>query len=97
VWVDPADADHLVLGAANSVDSYGRIVESNDGGRSWKGLALGLEVPWPRTMVERFAQVERSLFAVRSDGQLLEATIGEWRWQRILPEAGRVRALVAAS
>lgn len=97
VWVDPADPEHLVLGPARSVSSYGRIVESIDGGRSWRDHEQGLDTPWPGIMVERFTQVEDSLYAVLSDGQLMVATIGRWYWRQILSDAGRVRALAADS
>lgn len=95
VWVDSANPDHLVLGPARSVSSYGRIVESIDGGRNWNEIGSGLDLPWPRVMVERFLQAGNTLMAVLSDGQLLQAKVGKWHWQRILPEIGKVRALAS--
>lgn len=93
VWVNPDDKDHLVLGVAESVDRMGQIVQTRDGGRSWQPINGALETPWPRTMVERFYQNEKTVLAVLSNGRLLEATIDQWQWNVILPEAGRVRAL----
>jgi photosystem II stability/assembly factor-like uncharacterized protein len=92
-WVDPADADHIVLSPADDVGRRGRIEVSRDGGRTWQPASGGQKVPWPRDMVERFASVGNTLLAVLDSGKLLASTIGQWQWQTILPKAGQVNAV----
>lgn len=93
IWSDPADAEHLVFGPADSVDRKGRIEETGDGGKTWQMVSEGLEVPWSRHMVERFLQVNYELLAVLSNGELLAAPLPTLQWRPILPEAGWVRAV----
>jgi photosystem II stability/assembly factor-like uncharacterized protein len=93
VWVDPADANHLVLGPAGSVDRNGRIEETRDGGRTWAAIHEGLDAPWRRHMVERFVQVDNYLLAVLSNGHLLAALIGDWKWQRIFSSTDRIHCV----
>jgi photosystem II stability/assembly factor-like uncharacterized protein len=93
VWADPQDPDHLILGPAASVDRNGRIEETHDGGHTWQPAAHGLNVPWPRHMVERFAQADEELLAVLSNGELLAAPLSTLAWQRILPTVGQVAAV----
>jgi photosystem II stability/assembly factor-like uncharacterized protein len=93
VWVDPADAEHLVFGPADAVDREGRIEETRDGGVTWQTASEGLTVPWSRHMVERFVQVDGELLAVLSNGDLLVAPLMTLQWQQILPDAGWVRAV----
>ena len=50
VWLDGEDANHMMLGPADGVDSHGRIEESHDGGQTWKVTSDGLQVPWRRHM-----------------------------------------------
>jgi photosystem II stability/assembly factor-like uncharacterized protein len=95
VWLDPQDADHLILGPANSVSRGGRIEESRDGGRTWQLSSTGQEVPWPRHMVERFTQVADNLFAVLSNGHLLVAPLATLQWQRVLPNLNSVAAVTS--
>jgi hypothetical protein len=57
-WIDPAIPDRYLLGPADWVDRNGRIEESLDGGTSWRPASEGLQVPWPRHMVERFHAAE---------------------------------------
>jgi photosystem II stability/assembly factor-like uncharacterized protein len=102
VWLDPADAEHAVLGPANFVDRYGRIEETRDGGRTWQPASHGLETPWRRHMVERFAQSGDELLAVLSNGELLAAPVAGrgqagrgqapplLAWRRVLAEVGEV-------
>jgi photosystem II stability/assembly factor-like uncharacterized protein len=92
-WVDPADPDHIVLGPADDVSRNGRIEETRDGGASWRLASDGLEVPWARAMVERFAQVEGELLAVLSNGRLLAAPLSTLRWRNILPDVAGMNAL----
>jgi hypothetical protein len=95
VWVDPADPNHLILGPADAVDHNGRIEESRDGGTSWALASSGVAVPWPRGMVERFAQVGGDLLAVLSNGQLLAAPLSTLDWRRILPDVDGANAVTA--
>jgi hypothetical protein len=93
VWADPADPNHLLLGPADSVDSNGRIEETVDGGRTWRLASTGLQVPWPRHMVERFVQVGSELLAALSNGHLLAAPLETLTWRRILPQVTEVVAV----
>lgn len=95
VWVDPRDANHLILGPADGVDSNGRIEESYDGGATWRAASTGLQVPWRRHMVERFAQVEDELFAVLSNGELIVAPIASLEWQSVLRDVKDIRAVTS--
>lgn len=95
VWVDPKHPRHMVLSPADGVDRNGRIEETRDGGKTWQLASTGLEVPWPRGMVERFFQVDQDLLAVLSNGQLLSAPLETLAWRRILPDTGRVAAVAA--
>lgn len=83
VWVDPADAEHLILGPADHVDRNGRIEESHDGVETWQPASEGLAVPWSHHMVERFKSVGDELFAVLSNGELLGARLDTLRWQSL--------------
>ena len=94
VWVDPLDADHLILGPADNVASNGRIEETRDGGESWSLASNGLKVPWRRGMVERFVQADDELFAVLSNGQLLKASLASLEWSCILPNITGVNAVI---
>jgi photosystem II stability/assembly factor-like uncharacterized protein len=91
VWLDPADPDHIILGAADWVDRNGRIEETWDGGLTWSEAGSGLNTPWRTYMVERFAQVGDHLLAVLSNGKLLIATLGSLDWRELLPEVGDVK------
>ncbi len=86
LWVDPADAAHIIFGPASGVDVNGRIEESRDGGKNWQRLAVG---PWPHHMVERFARLENQLLAILSNGELLAAP----DWQPLLSEIENVNAV----
>lgn len=93
VWADPADAAHLILGPADGVDSRGRIEESRDAGKTWQSASNGLRTPWARHMVERFHQVERELYAVLSNGELIVAQLDRLEWERVEGKAGRINAV----
>jgi photosystem II stability/assembly factor-like uncharacterized protein len=95
VWVDPMDAEHLILGPADGVDSNGRIEESQDGGRNWSPASEGLNVPWRRGMVERFFQTDDQLFAVLSNGHLLVTSIRKPEWQYVLQDVKNINAVAA--
>jgi len=91
-WIDPADPDHIILGPADSVDRNGRVEQTRDGGRYWEPASRGLEVPWRRHMVERFAQAGAELLAVLSNGDLHAAPLATLEWRRLLPEVQGVNA-----
>ena len=93
VWVDPQDSEHIILGPADGVDRNGRIEESRDGGESWSLASNGLQVPWRRGMVERFYQLGDELFAVLSNGQLLNTSLSTLEWKRVLPNTTGVNAI----
>ena len=95
VWIDPADPDHLVVGPGDSVSVNGQIEETRDGGWSWTLASAGMRVPWPRAVVERFAQVGDELFAVISNGQLLAAPLATRVWQRVLVNLEGINAVAA--
>jgi photosystem II stability/assembly factor-like uncharacterized protein len=92
-WVDPVDPDHILLGPADNVDRNGRIEETRDGGLSWQPAGQGLDVPWPRHMVERFYQAGAELLAVLSNGELLSAPLAGLSWKPLLPEIKDVAAV----
>lgn len=92
-WVDVLDSQHIILSPADGVDRNGRIESTQDGGQTWNSTSTGLNTPWRRGMVERFEQVGGDLFAVLSDGQLLEAPLPSLTWRRILPNITGVTAV----
>lgn len=97
MWMDPHNPARILLGFADGVDRNGRIDLSQDGGQSWQPASNGLQVPWPRHMVERFTQVGSYLLAVLSNGELIQAEIGPvhqvWNWQPILEELKDIQAV----
>jgi len=95
VWVDPEHPEHMILGPADGVDRNGRIEQTHDGGRTWAPADQGLDTPWPRHMVERFAQVGEDLFAVLSNGELLAASVENLNWQPVLPDILGVNAVTS--
>lgn len=95
VWIDPADAQHLVAGPADGVARNGRIEESFDGGRRWQSVSEGLTTPWPRHMVERFVAIDTGLLAVLSNGELWLRSPGETAWRHIMKDLPRIRAVAA--
>jgi photosystem II stability/assembly factor-like uncharacterized protein len=83
VWLDPADAAHMILGPSEGPDGeQGRIEETADGGRSWQQIAGR----WDHNMVERFVQIGDTLFAVMADGELFAAVVGSRAWEPVLSE-----------
>lgn len=97
VWADPTDPQHMILGPADDVDRRGRIEVTQDGGTTWAPASVGVKVPWPRTMAERFAQVGDELIAVLSNGELYASTLSHLEWRRILPEVQGVAAVAEFS
>jgi photosystem II stability/assembly factor-like uncharacterized protein len=96
VWVEATDAEHMILGPADGVDRNGRIEESKDGGKTWQFASDGLDAPWRRHMVERFLQVDNTLLAILSNGELLASSLSILSWERILPEVSGVTAVAVA-
>jgi photosystem II stability/assembly factor-like uncharacterized protein len=91
VWVDSRDANHALLGPADSVSrKNGRIEETGDGGETWHDASQGLDLPWPDRMVERFAELGDTLFAVTSDGRLYATSLPGSRWERVLEQSAPV-------
>lgn len=95
VWLDPSDPAHLILGPASSVGRGGRIEETRDGGRSWSAAMGGMDAPWPRHMVERFAQIGDELMAVLSNGELIAAPLATLAWRTVLPASAGAAAVTA--
>jgi len=95
VWVDPANADHILLGPAEDVGERGTVSVSRDGGQTWQPAAGGLAVPWLDDMVERFVPAGDDLLAVLAGGQAFVSPASDntgWQWQPLLPAAGHVTA-----
>ena len=96
VWVNPEDVEHMVLGPADGVSSRGRIEVTRDGGNSWQPASDGLDTPWAERMVDRFVRAGDHLFALLSDGRVMQASLNKLAWQRVLSERHQVEALVVA-
>lgn len=93
-WVDANDADHLILGPADSVAKMnGRIEESHDRGLSWHPASSGLDLPWPNRMVERFHQEGPQLFAITDDGKLYHTALASIEWKPLLEEVEGIRSV----
>ncbi len=95
VWVDPADPQHIIANPADGVSRNGRIEESHDGGHTWNPASDGMQAPWPRHMLERFAQIENDQLAVLSNGELWSKPLSGSKWHRVLPEIKHVKAIAA--
>ena len=93
VWVDPADAAHLILGPSEGPSGReGRIEESHDGGRNWRPLTKR----WASNMVERFSQVGDLLLAVMAGGDVFQATQSDLaQWRRVPTDVEGVNAITA--
>lgn len=94
-WIDPANADLMLLSPADGVDRNGRIEETRDGGISWQPASDGLQVPWRNTMIERFFQVGDQLLAILSNGDLYSSQVHAWKWRRVLADVAGVTAVAA--
>ena len=97
VWVDPEDANHMLLGPADGVDRSGRIEETRDGGITWQAASAGLIVPWSEHMLERFTQVGSDLLAVLSNGQLLCTGLAKIEWSEVFGGLTGVNAVTQGS
>ena len=99
VWVDPGRADHIIFGPADSVSVNGRIERSLNGGQTWQPVMGRLSDVWAEYMVERFYQVDGSLMAVLSNGELIAAALepgsapADLKWQVVLPSVQGVKAV----
>ena len=92
-WVDPDRPAHMILGPADGVSRRGRIEETGDGGQTWTRRMDGLASVWPEHMVERFLQVEDTLLAVLSNGELIAASLDTLEWQVVIPAVQNVNAV----
>lgn len=90
VWIDPDDANHLLLGPSDGPSGHnGRIIQSHDGGQSWQTpLAT-----WPQNMPERFMVEGETIFVIMANGQLLAADREALNWQPILTATGPINAI----
>lgn len=96
VWVNPTDPQHMIVGPAEGASGRnGRIEETSDGGETWSMLTPC----WSRKMVERFTAVNDTLFAVMSDGSLLERPLlppeSAEEWTAVLPDLPHINAVTA--
>jgi photosystem II stability/assembly factor-like uncharacterized protein len=94
-WVDPGDPEHIIFGPADGVSRNGRIEESHDGSTTWHSASTGMEVPWPRHMVERFIQIDGELLAVLSNGELWSTGVDGFEWHQLLADVGGIKAVAA--
>jgi hypothetical protein len=92
-WIDPLDAQHIVLGPADGVERNGRIEESRDGGETWHSASSGLPTPWAYHMVERLAQLYDELWATLSNGELLAAPLTTLHWRQVLSDVKGINAV----
>jgi photosystem II stability/assembly factor-like uncharacterized protein len=92
VLVHPTRPELVLAGPAERVGQGGQILLSSDGGGSWKPAAGGLEAPMA-DMVEAFAAQGERVFALRSNGQILESSLGRPRWRAVPAIAAKARAL----
>jgi photosystem II stability/assembly factor-like uncharacterized protein len=94
-WLDPRDANHIILGPADGVSENGRIEETRDGGKTWQNASAGTSAPWADHMVERFSQVGDDLVAVLSNGEVLAAPVATLQWRRVLADLTGVACVTA--
>ncbi|HVH12689.1 MAG TPA: sialidase family protein [Longimicrobium sp.] len=94
LWLDPADATHIVHGAATRAGWNGGIEESTDGGTTW-GKGRGMEMPWHRDPVERLEAIGGELFAVTEEGRILACPLGGGAWRRVLEDVPGVVTVAA--
>jgi photosystem II stability/assembly factor-like uncharacterized protein len=97
VWVDPADPAHIIFGPADGVSRNGRVEESRDGGQTWHPASTGMEVPWPKHMVERFVQAGKELLAVLSNGELWSTQLEMVEWHRLLPNVNHITGVATGN
>jgi photosystem II stability/assembly factor-like uncharacterized protein len=95
VWVDPLRPAHLLLGIADGPDRNGRIVESWNGGTSWRPLGEGVPVPMRNHMVERLTPLGEEILALLSNGELLVAALDGLSWRTLLASSFEARDVVA--
>ncbi|RMF91542.1 MAG: hypothetical protein D6736_05010 [Nitrospinota bacterium] len=83
VIVPPTRPDLVLAAPAGQVGALGRIVVSEDQGETWQEAGAGIETPMP-DMVELFlAAPDGSIWAICSQGRLLQAWPEEWYWQPV--------------
>jgi len=97
VWVDPHDAEHIVLGSADAVDTNGRIEETINGGKSWRPSTGSLPARWPSHMVDQFYVDNDDLYGILTNGNLITTRIGRFDWTLAFHELSHVTGIVAIS
>lgn len=90
LWVNPDDANHLLLGPSDGPSGRnGRIVQSRDGGQSWQPPSI----TWRQNMPERFVAADGSIFVIMANGELLVTDQEAVNWQPILATAPPINAI----
>ena len=92
-WMDVRDVNHILIGPARGVDSGGTVLETRDGGLNWLEATNGLDTPWARHMVERFAQIGEEVWAVLSNGEVFATEVEAIAWRPVLPDVSGVNAV----
>jgi hypothetical protein len=82
----------MIFGPADGVDRKVELRKPAMAVRTGKRLHDGLDIPWPRHMVEQFVQVQDILIGVLSNGELIAAPLDTLHWRTILPEIKNARA-----
>jgi photosystem II stability/assembly factor-like uncharacterized protein len=94
VWVDAARPAHLVIGTADAPDRNGKVEETINNGDSWAFAMDGLPPALPQHMVEQFLEVDGSLLAILSNGELLSSALEPLAWRTVLAAVHDVQAAV---
>lgn len=85
VLIDPLNPQNALAGPALDVGEQGRIIQSGDGGKTWRLASDGLHVPMD-DMVEFFVidpQQPDLVFAICSGGSLLGSQAYPIHWERV--------------
>jgi photosystem II stability/assembly factor-like uncharacterized protein len=94
----PWNPEIIFAGPAEEVGERGRIVMSENGGKDWKVASPGLDLPL-MDMVEFFLVhelVPDKLFAVLSEGGLLETSLERIEWRKFDPKIQSVQCIALA-
>ena len=92
VWVDAVRPAHLVLGTADAADRNGQVEKTINNGDSWELAMGGLPPALPQHMVEQFLEVDDTLLAILSNGELLSSALEPMAWRTVLAAVHDVRA-----
>jgi photosystem II stability/assembly factor-like uncharacterized protein len=91
----PRNPEIIFAGPAEEVGERGRIVMSDNGGKEWKVASQGLDLPLT-DMVEHFVThelVPDKLFAVLSEGGLIQTSLERMEWRRFEPKIQSVQCI----